>query len=172
MYRINFENHLNLINWSCIYWGIREQLIEPESAVLYANKVVENNPNTDTPEIIELLITDSANDDNVLPLIERMFSDKKELHNTKAISVRTLRFIFLFEIQKSAKNNQDLLDKIESVYADFNYPSDMESFISYMPPEDDEYNVSEHSIQENKQRLTAKFNTFMNEEFKALSKES
>lgn len=172
MYSIKFENHLSLINWSCIYWGIKEELIEPENAVIYANKVVEKNPDTDTPEIIELLIIDEANNDNVLPLIERMFSDKKKLDDKKSSSIRTLRFIFLFEIQKNITDNQDLLDKIETVYADFNYPPDMESFISYMPIQDDEYDVSKHSSQENEQRLIDKFNTFMNKEFKVLIKEN
>ena len=79
MYNINFDNHLNLINWSCIYWGIKEQLIEPENAVIYANKVIEKNPDIDSPEIIELLIIDEANNDNVLPLIERIFSEKSLL---------------------------------------------------------------------------------------------
>ena len=75
MYNINFDKHLNLLNWSCIYWAIQEQLIEPENAVIYANKIVENNPEVDTPEIIELLIIDVAEKNNVLPLIERMFSN-------------------------------------------------------------------------------------------------
>lgn len=168
MYSIKFENHLNLINWSCIYWGIKEQLIRPENAVMYANKVVEENPDIDTPEIIELLIIDEANNGNVLPLIEKMFSDKKALYDKKANSIRTLRFIFLFEIQKNITDNQELLDEIENIYADFNYPSDMESFIYYMPIQDDEYDVSEHSSQENEQHLIDKFNTFMNKEFQTL----
>lgn len=168
MYKINFDKHFNMLNWSCIYWGIKEKLIEPENALMYANMIVKNNPDTDTPEIIELLIVDEVNEDNVLPLIERMFSGKKELVDQKTISVRTLRFIILFEIQKNITDNQELLDEIETVYADFNYPSDMDSFISYMPVQDDEYDVSKHSLKENEQRLIDKFNDFMNQEFGAL----
>lgn len=171
MYNINFDNHLDLINWSCIYWGIKEQLIEPENAVIYANKVIEKNPDIDCPEIIELLIIDEANNDNVLPLIERMFSDIKELDNKKANSIRILRFILLYEIQKNITDNQELLEEIEIIYADFDYPSDMEGFISYMPIQDDEYDVSEHSPQENEQRLIDKFNIFMNEELNIVKKE-
>lgn len=172
MYNINFDNHLNLINWSCIYWGIKEQLIEPENAVIYANKVIEKNPDIDSPEIIELLIIDEANNDNVLPLIERIFSEKKELDNKKASSIRILRFILLYEIQRSITDNQELLEEIETIYADFNYPSDMEGFISYMPIQEAEYDVSMHSTQENEQRLINKFNIFMSEEFNILNKEN
>ena len=171
MYNINFDRHLNLINWSCIYWGIQEQLIGSENAVIYANKVIENSPDADVPEMIELLITDEADKDNVLPLIERMFPDKKELENKKPSAIRILRFILLLEIQKNRTDNQDLLDEIENIYADFDYPSDMEDFISYMPIRDDEYDVSEHLPQENEQRLVDKFNIFMNDEFNIITKE-
>lgn len=165
MYSINFDRYFNLINWSCVYWGIQEQLIEPENAVIYANKVIENNPNSDTPEIIELLIVDKADRNNVLPLIERMFSGKQNLDKKKSNALRTLRFILLLEIQKNTTNNQDLLDKIEEIYVDFDYPSDMEGFIPYMPVQDDEYDVSKHSAQENIQHLVDKFNMFIDKEF-------
>ncbi len=165
MYSINFDRYFNLINWSCVYWGIQEQLIEPENAIIYANKVIENNPNSDTPEIIELLIVDKADRNNVLPLIERMFSGKQNLDKKKSNALRTLRFILLLEIQKNATNNQDLLDEIEEIYVDFDYPSDMEGFIPYMPVQDDEYDISKHSAQENIQHLVDKFNMFIDEEF-------
>ena len=170
MYNINFDKHLNFLNWSCIYWGIQEQLIEPGNAVIYANKVIENNPDVDTPEIIELLIIDVAEKNNVLPLIERMFSDKRELNNKKSTAIRTLRYILLLEIQKNITDNQDLLDEIENIYTDFDYPSDMEVFISYMPVQEDEYDVSKHSPQENEQRLINNFNIFMSEEFNIVKK--
>lgn len=170
MYKLNFDKHLSLLNWSCIYWGIQEQLIEPENAVIYANKVIENFPGEETPEIIELLIIDVAEENNVLSLIERMFSDKNELNNKKSIAIRTLRYILLLEIQENITDNQDLLDEIENIYADFGYPSDMEGFIPYMPIQCDEYDVSKHSCQENECRLINKFNIFMSEEFNIVKK--
>ncbi len=172
MYSINFDRDLNLIDWSCIYWGIKEQFIEPENAIIYANKVIENNPEVNTPEIIELLIIDEVDKDTIMSLIEKMFSDKKELDNKKSSAIRTLRFILLLEIQKNITDNHDLLDEIEEVYADFDYPSDMENFISYMPIIDDEYDVSKHSSQENEQRLVEKFNIFMNNELNTITKEN
>ena len=169
MYSINFDKYFNLINWSCIYWGIREQLIGPKNAVIYAHKVIENNPNNDTPEIIELLIIDKANKNDVLTLIEKMFSAKKDLNTKKASALRTLRLILLLEIKNSITDNQDLLNEIENIYADFDYPTDMEGFISYMPNQDNEYDVSKHSPQENIQHLVDKFNMFIDKEFNAVT---
>ncbi len=72
----------------CVYWGIQEQLIEPKNAVVYANKITENNPHDDTPEIIELLIIDKAYKNDVLTLIEKMFPRKKDLDTKKAFASR------------------------------------------------------------------------------------
>lgn len=168
MYTVNFDKYFDLISWDCIYWGIRKQLIEPENAVIYANKIIENNPDGDTLEIIELLIIGKADKESVLPLIERMFSDKKDLEKKKSSALRMLRLILLLEIKETAIDNQGLLDEAEKIYADFDYPLDMECFISYMPVRDDKYDVSKHSLQENLQRLADKFNMFADREFKAL----
>lgn len=169
MYSINFDRYFNLINWSCVYWGIREQLIEPENAVIYANKVIENNPAGDTPEIIELLIIDKADRNYVLTLIEKMFSAEKDLDKKKTSALRTLRLILLLEIKNNTTDNQDLLNEIENIYADFDYPSDMEGFISYMPNQDEEYDVSKHSSKENIQHLVDKFNMFTDKEYAAVT---
>ena len=72
----------------CVYWGIKEQLIEPKNAVIYANKIIENNPHDDTPEIIELLIIDKAYKNDVLTLIEKMFSVKKRFRHKKSIRIK------------------------------------------------------------------------------------
>lgn len=170
MYKINFDKHIDLINWECIYWGIKEHLIEPDNAIIYANKVIDENSDAATPEIIELLIIDDISNDNVLPLIEKMFSDKTRLNKSKATAMRTLRYIILFEVKMNSNNNQILLDEIESIYTDFDYPSDMENFIAYMPVTDDEYDVSTHSAEENEQRLVNNFNLFMCNELKFLEK--
>lgn len=171
MHSINFDKYFNFLNWSCIYWGIHEQLIEPENAVLYANKVIEINPDISTPEIVELLILEENEKEIVLSLIEKIIDDKKELMDKKNDSLRALRFVLLLELQKNATNNQTLLDAIDEVYADFDYPQDMEAFISYMPVQDDGYDVSAHSSEENVQRLIQNFNNFLDRERKQITKE-
>ena len=44
------------------------------------------------------------------------------------------------EMLKHIKNDEELLMKIEGVYADFGYPEDMKHLIYYMPLEDQEKN--------------------------------
>lgn len=46
------------------------------------------------------------------------------------------------------------------IYADFDYPEDMEEFISYMPIKDD-YNPTEHTKEENEKRILKKVYDFL-----------
>jgi len=75
---------------------------------------------------------------------------------------RKLRFCLLFDLRKQITQPELLLEKIAEVYADFNYPSDMEEFINYMPAKN--YDPSKYSITENRQRLLKKFDDFLNKE--------
>lgn len=85
------------------------------------------------------------------------------------VSKNTYRLILLLEIKNSITDNQDLLNEIENIYADFDYPTDMEGFVSYKPNQDNEYYVSKHSPQDNIQHLVDKFNMFIDKEFNAVT---
>jgi hypothetical protein len=49
---------------------------------------------------------------------------------------------------------------MEIIYAKFNYPVEMIGFIKCMPPDDD-YNPSNHSIEESEQRMIDKIDNFI-----------
>ncbi|MBO5059787.1 MAG: DUF2247 family protein [Clostridia bacterium] len=164
MYEINFEEYTNLLSWSSIYWGIKKGIIEPESAILYTDKIVERNPNIANPEIIELLIADTQGQDTILSLIKKIIANEKMLKNEEKTSLRKLRYVLLLDVKRKAKNKQELLEKAEDIYADFDYPSDMESFISYMPVRSDDYDASIHTDEENEERLISEFDIFMDSE--------
>lgn len=163
MYKLKLHEYMEFLNWDSIYWGIQKDIIGVDIAILYANKLVEGNQNFDSPEIIELLIIDKPEKNIILSLIRKIISNDKMMESTMQRSLRILRFVFLLDVQRKIKNNEELLEKIENIYADFDYPPDMESFISYMPVQDS-YDVSKHTEEENKQRLINKFNDFMDNE--------
>ncbi|AWG44361.1 hypothetical protein BEH_26250 (plasmid) [Priestia filamentosa] len=62
---------------------------------------------------------------------------------------------------------EKLLNRIAGVYADFNYPEDMDSFINYLPPKVD-FDLSKYSKEENVLRLINLFNDFLNKEHQYL----
>ena len=59
-----------------------------------------------------------------------------------------MRYLILDTARNSLFETNALLEFAEEVYADFDYPEDMNSFIKYMPVSDD-YNPSLHTEEEN-----------------------
>ncbi len=163
MYKLNFDKYFKLLNWNVIYIGIKNDIIPADSAIDYANKLVENNILENDSLLIELFILNNAEKKEVLALIDKMTSDEKFNEET---SIRILRFLVLDSIEQRNVENRVVLETVESVYVDFNYPEDMNTFISYMPIEDEEYNPSNHTQEDNERRLVEKFNMFLESELK------
>lgn len=158
MYNINFDKYIEFVDWQVVYWGIQNDFLEPKCAISYAHKMAEYNITEDESLIVDLLILDTQDKNSVVALIEESVA----MGNIDAQRCkRVLRYIILDMINQSA---EDVLSRVENVYADFEYPEDMNSFISYMPVEDGKYNPSEHNEAENKQRLIGKFNEFLKNE--------
>ena len=144
MLKINFDKYAVLLSWDSIYHGIEKDILSPESAILYAEKIIELNPEIDAPEIISLLVSENTEKDVILSLIKDILSGTPKLINSEESDIRLLRYILLSELKENVQDSKRLLSEIENIYADFDYPSDMEGFIAYMPSSDF-YNASEHS---------------------------
>ncbi|MGH8477564.1 MAG: DUF2247 family protein, partial [Methylococcales bacterium] len=56
----------------------------------------------------------------------------------------------------------DPLSEVEAIYADFDYPPEIEAFVSYMPVTDG-YDPSQHSIEKNKARLFSKWKQYLSD---------
>lgn len=74
----------------------------------------------------DLLIFEGSTEDALKALSDAGYEDDGQGKDV-------LRFAALASLESSG---QDLLVEIEGVYADFGYPSDMESFIYYMPSDE------------------------------------
>ena len=81
---------------------------------------------------------------------------------------RKLRLCLLLELKQQIPNKRHLLEKIAKIYADFNYPEDMEEFIYYMPAKN--YDPAQYSFQENEDRLINLFYNFLEKEKSELQK--
>ena len=54
----------------------------------------------------------------------------------------------------------DQLEVVEKIYANFDYPLQIEQFVRFMPPLDG-YNPSHHSQAENRERMMGKWGEFL-----------
>ena len=108
-----------------VVYGIDHQLL-PTAAV---NEFEEWQVlHGDSNGITELLIFDGNSTEAVKALERAGYHDSGK-------GMRELRYAVLASLDSTG---QELLDKIESVYSDFDYPRDMEPFIYYMPNDNDD----------------------------------
>ena len=82
-------------------------------------------------------------------------------------SNKKLKYVILNYLRSTTKDNNELLEKVEEVYADFNYPQDMDEFIAYMPAKG---SVLMNSIEDNNKRMINNLDNFLELEKKELDK--
>ena len=159
MYKINIKNHLDILSINSLCWGIENDIIAPEFAIEYANEYLNKNSDCDNSKLIDLLILDDCTKDNVLEIINNE-SNKRNDEKEK----RIIRYVILQDIFEKTDDAEKLFELIESVYADFGYPADMDNFIPYMPAED-EAEISEYTGFERTQHLLCNFQSFLKKEY-------
>ena len=125
MYSFNVFEKSGIEPQACaVAYGIQAGLL-PASAVpefeeyMIVNKGVDGSP--------ELLVFEGSSEEAIAALAKAGYVDDGHGRDV-------LRYAILVSLDT---NGQALLDDIESVYADFGYPHDMEPFIYYMPSECD-----------------------------------
>ena len=168
MYNIEiFEDANILLDWYTIYYGIKNNYLENEIANQFVIRKLEEGKEV-TPVELEL----SWRLDNkyeILTKIEELpninISEKKSLE----IARNKICVAILIYLRKNEKVIENLMQKVEMIYADFDYPSDMENFISYMPVTEN-YIPAEHTKEENENRLLANLDSFINEKLKEIKK--
>lgn len=82
-----------------------------------------------------------------------------------ATAKNKIRIAIIANLRESEKNISKLFEKINLIYEVFDYPFDMESFISYMPTDDD-YIPKEHTQEENEKRLLSRLDSFIHEQIR------
>lgn len=157
MYNLNIFDICHIQpTWNDIYFGIKNKLLGVESVREYAIKCLEVNDEYSQE------ITDLAwpNDDvlDVIKMIEKIL--EKEKHTQICECSIKWQYCIIKNLLNDKLSFEGLTSKLDEIYADFDYPEDMEEFISYMPVKD-EYKPIEHSREENKKRILDKIDIFL-----------
>jgi len=155
-------------DWRTLYVGISANLIECNELTRYALKVMENNEYKDDEFINELAwgIEDNLKGELLTKMVLKFNLDMLIPQSTSwELEIRKLRYAILNYLNSTIDDANELLKKVEEVYADFNYPQEMEGFIAYMPVKD---NVATNSIEDNIKRMVNSLDNFLIEEKKEL----
>lgn len=166
MYKINIFDNINMkIDWYMVYWGIKHKILSLDVAQDYACKRVEIE-NGISEEELELSWK-SEDFLEVLDTIEKIpdfrCCNEEKLNRAKYM----VRIAIIIYLRKTELDIVTLVEKIDMAYADFDYPTDMEKFISYMPIDDKDIQAK-HTIDESRSYLLEKLDLFINEQMQKL----
>ncbi|EST12732.1 DUF2247 family protein [Sporolactobacillus laevolacticus] len=166
------KNKINY-DWKTLYVGFNLGLIKNSDITNYAVDFLGSHSESDNQNIVELAW--GGNDIDYERLLRNILreSNVDDLvpdSDVWQLETRKWRFGILTDLEIMYQNDpEELLNKIAEVYADFDYPEDMDSFINYLTPKAG-YDPSLYSPKENVARLMNYFNVFLNKEQQYLQK--
>ena len=150
-------------DWRTLYVGVNENLIDCSELNAYALKIMGDDTYEDDEFINELAWGIQRDLKNEL-LVKMRFKFGFDTLTTESINwkieIEKLRYGILNYLRNKITDNNKLLSKVEEVYADFNYPQDMEGFIPYMPIKD-KCNLFINEIEYNNKRMINKLDEFL-----------
>ena len=159
---LNFLQQNNIsYYWNTLFIGLKLDLINSSQIANYAMQYLAEH-HTETNQFIVELASIKDTTFSVDKLLEHLIENCTPGTSEWNKEERKLRFCLLLDLQKNILDAELLLEKIAEVYAKFDYPPDMEEFIYYMSAKN--YDPSQYSITDNRQRLLILFNAFLHKE--------
>ncbi|OIN30820.1 hypothetical protein AO411_2029410 [Salmonella enterica subsp. enterica serovar Sarajane] len=144
------------LSWCDIKWGYENNLITSDVPIKKAENRVLTGCYTNFELELSFVIPDKS--EHVIFFLKELCSEF-EYNNDLTIKKKWL-FIALYWLWNNRDSFEDPLAEVEIIYADFDYPSEIEGFVKYMPPSDG-YDPSAHSRIENINHLMCKWKNFL-----------
>lgn len=166
MYNLNIFDKYNInITWSDVYYGVDKNLLDLNCVSEYAVRCLETETN-DSQEIIDLA-WESGDRLYLLETMADIIHRESQLEAHQFQSVIKWQYCIIKNLKDVQKNFIELSNSLDEIYADFDYPEDMEEFVSYMPIKDG-YKPKEHSKEENIQRKINKIDEFLDKKIREI----
>jgi len=157
-----FEKAGLRLDWTDVHVGLAAGYIEPREAVLRAEEYWSHYPDEENVLIHELAAARPDEQDAIRQIVAKLASSENgDVERAK----RKWRYLFLRQVFAQQTGPRQLLLDIERVYADFDYPEEMEPFIYHMPASED---ISGLTPDQARQRLIALAREFLEREGAAL----
>jgi len=137
-------------------WGYEKDIITSDSLIQKAERTVLAGSYNDIELELSFLYSDDTQ--KLIPLLGGLCCASGE--NDDSFSRRKWLFITLSWLWVNRSEFADPLAEVEVVYADFDYPKEMDGFIRYMPPNDG-YDLSTHTKEENYRKLMNKWERYL-----------
>jgi hypothetical protein len=143
---MNFDLNKNIVhlNWKDILWGYRKHIIGWKDVINYANDMIING--SSNQDAFELSMVNSSTIFELGDLLEKIAGSLEDYSNEKWL------YVLLLQLYNFRYDIKDPLGEVETIYENFGYPEEIESFVRYMPVSND-YDPTKHTQEENEKRL-------------------
>lgn len=145
--------NLTWLDWS---WGFGHGYVDRSDLVGMASSFVFHNSTKDT--LIQLACVSDEESDYIQNLLDKMAREYQEPQS--AIPKEKWLYLTLAWLFHNRSNYQDPLGEVESIYADFDYPEQIEHFVRYMPPKD-WLNPSAYTLEQNLARIMKRWEDYL-----------
>ncbi len=146
------------LSWQDALWGVNNQMMELRETVnLAKNRVFAGS---DDRRETELAWLDPSYTYRADELVRELAASEEAVDETliqKKWLYLTLSWMF-----EHRTEIDDPLTEVESVYANFDYPEEIENFVRYMPPTDG-VDPKSYSKEENEQRMMEKWRWYLDQ---------
>lgn len=147
-------------SWNTIYIALLYDFIETSEVKEYAIKEMSSD-DYQYNESINKLAWGTTDKSLTIRLI-LSGNLVKITDSVKEFELKKIRYVMLFALLNQYKNPyQTLLKQIERVYADFDYPDDLSSFVYYMSPTNSTSTKVTNIIENDEKDFVLKFSEFL-----------
>lgn len=140
-------NELGLVDWNTIYVGFERGYLSKKDVVTYALEQVES---TDSSNYYLCLLaggeydSDSDIKENLLNFMDSI--NNKEIKINESIELKKYHLGYMIALQKESISEEDKIEKLQRLYADFDYPEYMMTCSIYYLENDKESNGIEDPL--------------------------
>ncbi|MCP4592693.1 MAG: DUF2247 family protein [bacterium] len=145
------------LSWSDVKWGYEHGILSAAGVVEFAVARLAEDEDAGSA-VVELASLSPQEHAEVPSVLEKVLQSEGVAWSSE--SRRKWLYLVLAWVHEHRDELPDPLGIVEQVYADFGYPVEIQSFVSYMPPEDG-YEPQAHSHEENVARLFTKWKKYL-----------
>lgn len=117
-----------VLSWREVRFGVVEGLLDPRAAIDIALDQLDTKGE---PSAALLELASLGRDESVMPLVEQLANSEPPC-DEESIRDKWLHIVLAWLYEHRAEFS-DPLQTVEEVYADFDYPEQIASFVRYMP---------------------------------------
>ena len=133
MYQTVIFNEVQIpLDWFIIYFCIENDFFNPNVIDEYLMQKIDTG-NILSNDESSLLLLDRSNKETVLNALNKFSELSKNFDENILIAKEKTKFAIISYLRKHENNLSILFDEIDNLYANLDYPEDMENFVSYMP---------------------------------------